>query len=224
MPNALELNVLINTTEIWQTAKFSEKSAFAYLGKNLESWLSQVLDELGVKDQPVIKGTAHPGAFISGRVYIAEGATIEPTAMIQGPCVIGPRAEVRHGAYIRGNAWIGAESVVGHTTEVKGAVFFDGAKAGHFAYIGDALLGRNVNLGAGTKLANLKLKGDEVKFKHPSSNVLTPSGLRKFSAIMGDDSQTGCNSVLSPGTILMPGTAVLPCVHYHGTLLKGFAR
>jgi NDP-sugar pyrophosphorylase family protein len=92
------------------------------------------------------------------------------------------------------------------------------------AYIGDAILGCNVNLGAGTKLANLKLKGDEVRYKHPITNALTSSGLRKFSAIMGDESQTGCNSVLSPGTILMPNTAVLPCVHYHGTLLKGFAR
>ncbi len=224
MPNTLDLNLVVNITKIWESAKFSDPSAFAYLGNNLEAWLKQRLREFGVTDQPMILGRVHPGAFISGQVFIAEGATVEPTAMIQGPCVIGPRAEVRHGAYIRGNAWIGSEAVVGHTTEVKGAVFFDGAKAGHFAYIGDAILGCNVNLGAGTKLANLKLKGDEVRYKHPITNALTSSGLRKFSAIMGDESQTGCNSVLSPGTILMPNTAVLPCVHYHGTLLKGFAR
>jgi NDP-sugar pyrophosphorylase family protein len=224
MPNTLDLNLVINTAKIWQSAKFSDTSAFAYLGKNLEAWLRLRLQDFGVNERPVILGHVHPGAFISGAVYIAEGAIVEPTAMIQGPCVIGPGAEIRHGAYIRGHAWIGADAVVGHTTEVKGSVFFDGAKAGHFAYVGDALLGRNVNLGAGTKLANLKLKGDEVKFKHPNTNALITSGLRKFSAIMGDNAQTGCNSVLSPGTILMPDTAVLPCVHYHGTLLKGFAR
>jgi NDP-sugar pyrophosphorylase family protein len=149
---------------------------------------------------------------------------VEPTAYIQGPCVIGPGAEIRHGAYIRGHAWIGAKAVVGHTTEVKGAVFFDNAKAGHFAYVGDSLLGQNVNLGAGTKLANLKLKGDEVRVKHPLSGELIRTGLRKFSAIIGDNAQTGCNSVLSPGTLLLPNTAVLPCVHYLGTLTKGFAR
>jgi NDP-sugar pyrophosphorylase family protein len=224
MPNTLDLHLLVNTTDIWQSAKFSNPSALSYLGKSLEAWLKERLHEFGVTDQPVILGHVHPGAFISGPVFIAEGATVEPTAMIQGPCVIGPKAEVRHGAYIRGNVWIGSESVVGHTTEVKGAVFFDGAKAGHFAYVGDALLGRNVNLGAGTKLANLKLKGDEVRFKHPTTSEFVSSGLRKFGAIMGDESQTGCNSVLSPGTILMPHTAVLPCVHFHGTLLKGFAR
>ncbi len=224
MPNTLPLDLLVNTSGIWQHDKFLNQCVFDYLGKNLETWLNQALDEFGVKDTPVIKGNVHPAAFISGRVYIAEGASVEPTAFIQGPCVIGPGAEIRHGAYIRGNAWIGSKAVVGHTTEVKGSIFWDEAKAGHFSYVGDSLLGCAVNLGAGTKLANLKLKGDEVKIKHPTTGLLTPTGLRKFSAIMGDRSQTGCNSVLSPGSILMPDTAVLPCVHFHGTLLKGFAR
>jgi NDP-sugar pyrophosphorylase family protein len=217
MPNLLDLNIFVKTADVWESAKFSDSSAFAYLGKNLESWLSRCLDDFGVAHEPMIKGTAHPGAYITGRVYIAEGAVVEPTAYIQGPCVIGPGAEVRHGAYIRGNAWIGAKAVVGHTTEVKGAVFFDGAKAGHFAYIGDSILGQDVNLGAGTKLANLKLRGDEVKFKHPETGKITASGLRKFSAIMGDKAQTGCNSVLSPGTLLLPGALVMPCEHFHGT-------
>lgn len=224
MQNALPLNLFVDTNQIWHSEKFIHDSVFAYLGKNLEVWINKVLDELGVKDSPVIKGNIHGAAYISGRVFIAEGATVEPTAFIQGPCIIGPSAEIRHGAYIRGNVWVGAKAVVGHTTEVKGSVFFDGAKAGHFAYVGDSILGRDVNLGAGTKLANLKLKGDEVKFKDPTDGQLKGSGLRKLSTIMGDNAQTGCNSVLSPGTLLLPGTAVLPCVHYHGTLLKGFAR
>jgi NDP-sugar pyrophosphorylase family protein len=217
MPNLLDLNLFVETSGIWESAKFSEKSVFAYLGKNLESWLNRCLDEFGVGSEPLIKGQVHSGAYVSGRVYIAEGAIVEPTAFIQGPCVIGRDAEIRHGAYIRGNAWIGAKAVVGHTTEVKGAVFFDDAKAGHFAYVGDSLLGQHVNLGAGTKLANLKLRGDEVKFKHPETGVITPSGLRKFSAILGDHAQTGCNSVLSPGTLLMPKALVMPCEHFHGT-------
>jgi NDP-sugar pyrophosphorylase family protein len=223
MSNTLPLNLFVNIAGIWHSQKFLNPSSLFYLGTSLETWLNLVLDELGVQDTPVIKGTVHPGAFITGRVYIEEGAIVEPTAYIQGPCVIGPHAEIRHGAYIRGNAWIGAKAVVGHTTEVKGAVFFDGAKAGHFAYVGDAILGRDTNLGAGTKLANLKLKGDIVKIKHPVTGDLIETGLRKLSAIMADNSQTGCNAVLSPGTVLMQSTAVLPCVHYYGTLLKGLA-
>jgi NDP-sugar pyrophosphorylase family protein len=224
MTTALPLDLFVKQPGLWLFDKFSSPQALSYLGKDLEAFLEQLLKELGVGDAPVIKGKAHAASYISGRVYIAEGASIEPTAMIQGPTVIGPNAEIRHGAYIRGNTFVGANAVVGHTTEVKGSVFFDHAKAGHFAYVGDSLLGYNVNLGAGTKLANLKLKGNEVSFKHPNTNEVVRSGLRKFSSILGDNAQTGCNSVLSPGTLLLPNTAVMPCTHFHGTLLRGFAR
>lgn len=223
MTTELPLNLFVDTSDIWCSDQFKNQNAFSYLGKNMEGWLNGVLDYLGVKDEPLILGQVHPASFVSGRVYIAPGATVEPTAFIQGPCIIGPGTEVRHGAYIRGNVFVGANAVVGHTTEVKGSIFFDDAKAGHFAYVGDAILGRHTNLGAGTKLANLKLKGDDISFKDPTTSALKSSGLRKFSAIMGDRSQTGCNAVLSPGTLLLPDTAVLSCVHFRGTLTKGYA-
>lgn len=224
MSVALPLDLFVDLNGVWQNDKFGSPDAFDYLGHNLNQWLERILAGFGVKSSPIIKGLVHPGAFIEGNVFIAEGAKVEPTAYIVGPCVIGPKAEVRHGAYIRGQAWIGANAVVGHATEVKGSIFFDHAKAGHFAYVGDSLLGAHTNLGAGTKLANLKLKGDEVTFKHPQTNALTKSSLRKFGSILGDRSQTGCNAVLSPGSILMPRTAVLPCAHYRGTLLSGVAK
>lgn len=219
----LPLDLFVEISKVWQSDKFQDANAFAYLGKNLDAWLNRVLDHLGVGSEPKVLGQVHSAAFISGRVYIAEGAIVEPTAMIQGPCIIGPGAEVRHGAYIRGCVYIGAKAVVGHTTEVKGSVFFDDAKAGHFAYVGDSILGRDVNLGAGTKLANLKIKGNEVSYRDPTTGDRVASGLRKFSSILGDHVQTGCNSVLSPGSLLLPRTAVLPCVHFHGTLKSGIA-
>lgn len=224
MSAALPLDLFVDLNTVWQNDKFASPDAFDYLGHNLSQWLERILASFGVKNSPIIKGIVHPAAFIEGNVFIAEGAKVEPTAYIVGPCVIGPKAEVRHGAYIRGQAWIGASAIVGHATEVKGSIFFDHAKAGHFAYVGDSLLGAHTNLGAGTKLANLKLKGDEVTFKHPQTNTLTKSSLRKFGSILGDRSQTGCNAVLSPGSILMPGTTVLPCAHYRGTLLSGMAK
>lgn len=223
MISSLPLEILINKNDIWHSDKFKSDQTLAYLGQNLEDWLHSVLKAFGVGNAPVVKGSVHSGAFLEGSIFVAEGAIVEPTAYIVGPCVIGPKAEIRHGAYIRGNSWIGAKAVVGHTTEVKGSVFFDGAKAGHFAYVGDSLLGRDVNLGAGTKLANLKLRGQEVRLKHPLDGTFVNSGLRKLGAILGDKAQTGCNAVLSPGSILMPGTAVLPCAHYLGTLMSGFA-
>jgi UDP-N-acetylglucosamine diphosphorylase / glucose-1-phosphate thymidylyltransferase / UDP-N-acetylgalactosamine diphosphorylase / glucosamine-1-phosphate N-acetyltransferase / galactosamine-1-phosphate N-acetyltransferase len=224
MPSSLPIELLMNLDGVWQNDKFTSGNIFDYLGKSLNQWLLEALDTLGAKNSSIIKGDVHPGAFMDGVVYVSEGAVVEPTAYIIGPCVIGPAAQIKHGAYIRGNAWIGARAVVGHATEVKGSIFLDDAKAGHFAYVGDSILGRSVNLGAGTKLANLKLKGDEVTVKHPQTGAPIKSGLRKLGAIIGDSAQTGCNAVLSPGSVLMPRTAVLPCAHYVGTLTSGVAK
>jgi NDP-sugar pyrophosphorylase family protein len=223
MTAQLPLEILVKTEGLLNSDKFAGKNIFDFLGKNLAVFIESFLTELGVGEDPVLKGEVSPHAFIKGRVYVAEGAIVEETAYIQGPAYIGPGAEIRHGAYIRGNAYIGAKAVVGHTTEVKNALFFDHAKAGHFAYVGDSILGQNVNLGAGTKLANLKLKGDSIKIRLPEDGAVLQTGLRKLGSLMGDNSQTGCNAVLSPGTILMPGTVVLPCIHFHGTLTKRVA-
>jgi NDP-sugar pyrophosphorylase family protein len=221
--DALTLDTFVDLSRCLHGDRLRGAGAFTLIGKGAGAFVEALLDELGVGKDPVVAGKVHPGAYLSGRVYIAEGAVVEPTAMISGPCYVGPGAEVRHGAYVRGQVYIGPKAVVGHTTEVKGSIFFDGAKAGHFAYVGDSILGRDVNLGAGTKLANLPLVRREVRVKHPKSGALVGSGLQKFGAIMGDLAQTGCNAVLSPGTLLMQGTAVMPCVHFRGTLLTGVA-
>lgn len=224
MSHKISLKDFVDLSLCLQGERFNEESPFAYVGKSLRGFLSELLHELGVRDEPVVKGTVMPGAILQGAVYVAEGATIEPTAFVKGPTYIGPGAEVRHGAYVRGDVYIGAKAVVGHASEVKGSVLFDGAKAAHFAYVGDAVLGRNVNLGAGTKLANLALKRGSIKVFHPDTKELQDTNLTKFSAIIGDNAQTGCNAVLSPGTLLYPGTIVGPCAHFRGTLTKGIAR
>lgn len=151
---------------------------------------------------------------IEGDVFIGKGTVVEPGAYIKGPAIIGENCEIRQGAYIRGDVLVGNGCVVGHTTEVKNSVFMNGAKAGHFAYIGDSVLGNNVNLGAGTKLANLKITPGTVKLK--LGDKVIDSNLRKFGALLGDNVQTGCNSVTSPGTILGKASMVFPCVHCHG--------
>src|SRR5690606_36733292 len=101
-----------------------------------------------------IQGVVSPGAWIEGEVYIAPGAVIEPGAYVQGPTVIGAGTVVRHAAYIRGECIIGRGCIVGHATELKRSIMLDGSHAPHFNYVGDSILGRNVNLGAGTRLGN----------------------------------------------------------------------
>ena len=224
MDTSLNPRILFQLDKVFLGEQFVTGDVFQLLGKPLTTLIDKILKEHGVTDKPVIKGRVHPQAVLEGAVYVAEGAEVGPFAYIQGPAFIGPGAEVRHAAFIRGSVFVGANAVVGHTTEVKGSIFFDDAKAGHFAYVGDSILGHDVNLGAGTKLANLKLRGNEVSILHPETGETGGSGLRKFGALLGDKAQTGCNAVLSPGTILMPSTGVMPAVHYVGTLKRGFAK
>lgn len=143
-------------------------------------------------------------------IHIEEDCIIEPGCSIQGPCYIGKGTQIRHGAYLRGYVLTGKNCVIGHTTEVKNAIFCDEAKAGHFAYIGDTILGHDVNLGAGTKCANLRFDHQELAIRWQSQVYKT--SMRKFGAIVGDRCQLGCNSVTSPGTLLGPDSWVWPLV------------
>ena len=149
------------------------------------------------------------GVVINGnKILLGQGVLIEAGALIKGPTILGDRCEVRQGAYLRGYCLAGQRCVIGHTTEVKHSIFLNDAKAGHFAYLGDSILGNNANLGAGTKFANLKFLGDNVQIR--TSQELIDSGLRKFGAILGDGAQTGCNSVTNPGTLIGKGGILMP--------------
>lgn len=166
------------------------------------------------------------GAILSGQqIAIGCGVFIEAGALIKSPAIIGDCTEIRQGAYLRGYCLVGKRCVVGHVTEVKHSIFLNDAKAGHFAYLGDSILGNEVNLGAGTKLANLRFTGGEVPIRTPTGTVA--SGLKKLGAIMADGVQTGCNSVTNPGTLLgkktmlMPNTTAPSGYHTPNSLIKG---
>jgi hypothetical protein len=153
-------------------------------------------------------------SLLSLDVYIGPGSVVEPGALLNGPTIIGARCEVRQGAYLRGDCVVGDGCVVGHTTEMKHSIMLNGAKAGHFAYIGDSILGNRTNLGAGTKLANLKMIDTPVSVAIEGKRYDT--GLRKFGAVLGDDTETGCNAVTNPGTLLGRRCVVCPCVSVKG--------
>ena len=149
------------------------------------------------------------GAVLVGaQLRLGRGVLVESGAYLKAPLVVGDCTEIRQGAYLRGHCLVGARCVVGHTTEVKQSIFLDDAKAGHFAYVGDTILGNRVNLGAGTKLANFRFLPGNVQIKTSAGPV--DSGLRKLGALLGDDVQSGCNSVTSPGTLLGRGSLLMP--------------
>ena len=148
--------------------------------------------------------------IISGQVYLAKGAKVKSHALVEGPAWIGEGAEVGHGAYIRGGVVLASNAKVGHSSEVKHALFLNGAQAPHFNYVGDAVIGSRVNLGAGVKLANLSAFGNNIKI------IDEDTGLRKFSAAVGDEAFIGCNAVLAPGTIIGPRSLVYNCAMLRG--------
>lgn len=157
-------------------------------------------------------------SLLDDAIYIGKNTVLEPGALIKGPTIIGNNNEVRQGAYIRGNVVTGDQCVVGHTTEIKNSIMTYGSKAGHFAYIGDSILGE-VNLGAGTKLANLKIFGSTITVKIDGKPFDT--GLRKMGAIIGDKVELGCNTVTSPGTLLAKGVLSYPNASLRGYYAPG---
>ena len=150
-----------------------------------------------------------------GPICIDDRAIIGECVRIEGPCYIGPNAEVRHAAYIRPYTWLCSESVVGHASEVKHSLLLPGAKAPHFNYVGDSILGQGVNLGAGCKLSNLRNDERSVIVRGLSGGDVD-SKLRKFGAILGDGVAIGCNVVTNPGVIIGEGSNVWPNLNISG--------
>jgi NDP-sugar pyrophosphorylase family protein len=169
---------------------------------------------------PSTRGQVEDGAHIVGDVEIGDGARVEAGVYIRGPALIGPGTEVRHGAYLRGNVLTGEDCVIGHASECKMTILLDRARAPHFAYVGDSILGNDVNLGAGTRLANFKIVPGTVAVRHPDGRSVD-TRLRKLGAMLGDGVQIGCNAVTSPGTVIGRESIVYPGASLQGTIPPG---
>jgi len=162
--------------------------------------------------------------LVGGGFAFGRGVLVESQAMLKAPLICDDHTEIRQGAYLRGYCLAGKRCVLGHATEVKNSIFLNDAKAGHFAYLGDSILGNHCNLGAGTKFANLRFIGGNIVIRH--NKQFFDTGRRKLGAILGDGSQTGCNSVTSPGTIfgrecmLFPNATAASGLHPDHELLR----
>ena len=158
------------------------------------------------------------------QIFIHETAIVSDDVTIEGPSYIGSEVEIRPGAYVRPFSWICHKAVVGHCSEIKHSILLPGAKAPHFNYVGDSILGMEVNLGAGCKLSNLRNDGREIILRDgKTGEVIGESGLRKFGAILGEKTQIGCNVVTNPGVILGPKCNVWPNVTVNGIHCEGSA-
>ena len=206
----------------WTASRFFKLEQFAHAA--LFDSERPVWDAIGrIKDylRANLRPGIHPGArimdgaiLVGEEIQIGDGCNIEAGAFIRGPVILGPGCEVRHGAYIRGDIVAGSGCLFGHTSEFKNVILLDGAKAPHFNYVGDSILGSGVNMGAGSKLSNVKMIHGNVSVRADGESI--DSGLRKFGAVLGDGVEVGCNAVLNPGTILGPGSIVYPNTSVRG--------
>ncbi|MDE0297649.1 MAG: hypothetical protein OXN17_03380 [Candidatus Poribacteria bacterium] len=156
------------------------------------------------------------GAVVGEDVILGENVVVEPHAYVKGPAIIGDGTEIRHGAYVRDHALIGGNCIIGHSTEVKRSILMDGVSVSHWNYIGDSILGFDVNLGAGTTLSNKKIVKTDITIRDLEGNQYV-CGQQKLGAIIGDGTQVGCNAVLNPGALLGKRCMVYPLVSARGT-------
>lgn len=179
----------------------------------LLSKISSFIVELG-KTLPKDKFTE-----VSENVWVANSAKVAPTANINGPAIIDEEAEVRHCAFVRGNAIVGKGAVVGNSTELKNVILFNKVQVPHYNYVGDSILGYKAHMGAGSITSNVKSDKTLVVVKSDGEQIET--GLKKFGAMLGDNVEVGCNSVLNPGTVIGRNSNVYPTSMVRGCIPEG---
>lgn len=211
MSKQLSTSEFFNLTNFEHAALFDESSFVWEALKNLWTYLNT----FNYEDFDPQK---YPGVFFenSKQIHIGENVNIEPGSYIRGPTILGSNTQVRHGAYIRGCVVTGNNCVIGHASEITRSILLNQAKCPHFNYVGDSILGNDVNLGAGFITANLKHNESEVYVTIGIRKIST--GLKKMGAIFGDGTKVGCNSVSNPGTIFTKNSVCLPCKSIRGVV------
>lgn len=200
MPTVAELYDLRGVPPAWRTL-FEVELPWEILVR-LDRLLADIADDR--------RGEVHPTAVVDGPVRLEEGASVGPYAFVVGPAWIMRGARVGHGAHLRGGVLLGPDAHVEHASEVKRSVLLGGARAPHFNYVGDSVVGSRANLGAGVKLANFRAFPGDIRVDD------RPTGMRKLGAFVGDDVSIGCNAVLAPGTVVGARSVV-----YHGATVRG---
>lgn len=153
---------------------------------------------------------------IGENVWISKTAKVAPTAYIAGPTIIGNDTEIRHCAFIRGNAIVGNNCVVGNSTELKNVILFNNVQVPHYNYVGDSILGFHSHMGAGSITSNVKSDKQLVIVKKGDSKIET--GLKKFGAMIGDNVEIGCGSVLNPGSVIGKNSNIYPLSSVRGVI------
>ena len=163
---------------------------------------------VGVIDQDHIKGDVSPAAHIDGHIHVGQGTKILPGVVIEGNIIIGENCKIGPNCYLRGSTTIGDDCHIGQAVEIKNSIIGHGSAVGHLSYVGDSVIGNQVNFGAGTITSNLRHDG--TNHKSVIDGELLDTGRRKFGTIVGDGTHTGIHTAIYPGRKLGPGSMTLP--------------
>ncbi|MCF0130759.1 MAG: UDP-N-acetylglucosamine pyrophosphorylase [Pseudobutyrivibrio sp.] len=150
-------------------------------------------------------------------IWVAKNATVYDSAYLHGPLIIDEEAEIRHCAFIRGNAIVGKKTVVGNSTELKNVILFNNVQVPHYNYVGDSVLGYKSHMGAGSITSNVKSDKTLVVVKDGNKEEIA-TGLKKFGAMLGDNVEVGCSSVLNPGTVIGCDSNIYPLSSVRGVV------
>ncbi|EIM29876.1 hypothetical protein MicloDRAFT_00011960 [Microvirga lotononidis] len=145
---------------------------------------------------------------LSGNIAVHRTATIENGATLKGPAIIGPGCFLAAGSLVRGGCWLDRNCIIGPGAELKSSFLFAGSRLAHFNFVGDSILGTDVNLEAGSIIANHRNELPDPAIRILYEGTVIETGAVKFGAIVGDACRIGANAVLAPGTILPAGAIV----------------
>lgn len=156
----------------------------------------------------LVQGTVEKGATLKGAVSVGKGTVIRAGSYIEGPVVIGDSCIIGPNCHIRPCTSIGNKCVFGNAVEIKNSIIFDDSCAKHLAFIGDSILGEDVNIGGGTVTASWR--HDNQPVQSMVKGALVSTGRRKFGTVIGDSCRIGANTTILPGRKLWPGKTTRP--------------
>lgn len=200
---------IANLYDLSHTQAAEYLSRFTYPWEALKG-ISELIIELGKTLSPEEYDSP------SENVWVHKTAKVFPSAYLGAPCIIGAGTEVRHCAFIRGSALVGENCVVGNSVELKNVILFDSVQTPHYNYVGDSILGYKSHMGAGSITSNVKSDKTNVVIKNGDETLET--GIKKIGAMLGDNVEVGCNSVLNPGTIIGRGSNIYPTSCVRGVI------
>lgn len=173
----------------------------------------------GIHDFIIELGKSLPKELYEERgeyIWIARNAKVAPTACLNGPLIVDEEAEIRHCAFVRGSAIVGKGAVVGNSTGLKNVILFNKVQVPHYNYVGDSVLGFKSHMGAGSITSNVK--SDKTLVTVQGEGIRIETGLKKMGAMLGDNVEVGCNSVLNPGTVIGRNSNIYPTSMVRGVI------